>query len=904
MGTGWTLKKSTLFKKIFLLFLLSCFLVSSRAYSRLDGWHSYGPPEPSDDVATFIEPSVIGQSLFNYDYFLTDESDDSQKDHYITSGNKVLRKANVDEWIDYLARAKGVTATETDILEFIYESNDTNLLDESSNIPNWQKASTPAVPVTINPQLTALTDVKEYVDYIKQLNPVLYGMHGYAWHPNSQGGGKWGPYEGNPEKDLGPFVQTALTRLNDSNVDDFLKAKYAFQLIRLSTTLNKPDDAVKYFELYFGKSSAESLTRYRALGYRAKAYLQLNDKLKALRDYLDIIDQCSALRQREIESTRRAFSRDDFLNYASTLKSPHRLTTLYYVLGAHDPTDYSSETLEKLLEYGSNEVQTEAALIRTIRMIERTNFNFDRFDLLGLASSNGIKPPAVTPNAAVSTGSDPNKYAQWIGLCEKASELNASHQPALWAIAGSYLALLEGDDAEANKLFQKASQVPVTNPTLKNQIHLVETLIDLRKNTKGIPDELQERFLDDLTWAHTLQGEGNNIHLEHSLWVLLGQKYLILGDYPRAVLCFCSAKGADDISQSNEHEKLCNFLLDAIVNDEEMVRLQAMLRGKSLSKFDQKMVDGANLLPDDVQLIRAVREVRKDRYSEASLLLSEIPKSYFVSIDHSPQTRQYRWNIHDYFYGENSQIRQKQFAFFLESTYLVKMDKVDQDDDLNLDSGIPHVQLGKATTFLVNVGGPDGSNKVPRIRQDKHVAGQQKLGIAEYVKKMENLTKHMKEAKAARDPRWASMAYELASVLSSQLLTQWPEVRVRNKKGEDKSSFYPDYILDNFPLGIPTVNTDLKARYTDYQNSMQDYDEKAFNYCQDVVKDGSNREMAAKCQAFMAILSEGELGRYDPSDDDAQKYLSDLKTNFSDTAFYKGFVSWCQAVQLGNNNSP
>jgi hypothetical protein len=900
MGTGRTFKESMLFKKIFFLFFLSCLLVSSQAYSRLDGWHSYGPPEPGDDVATFIEPSVTGQSIFNYDYFLTDELDDSQKGHYITSGNKVLRKTNVDEWIDYLARTRGVTVTEPDVLGFIYGTNDTNLLDESSDIPRWQKAATPTVPVTVNPQLTALTNVKEYVDYINQLNPVLYGMGGYSWHPNPQGGGgKWGPYEGDPETDLGPFVQTALTRVNDSNGDEFLKAKYAFQLIRLSTILNKPDDAVKYFELYFGKSPIESLTRYRALGYRAKAYLQLNDKPRALRDYLDIIDQCSALRQREIESTRRAFSRDDFLSDAKILKSPHRLTTLYYVLGVHDPTDYSSETLEKLLEYGSNEAQTEAALIRTIRMIEKTNFNFDRFNLLGLAS--GIKEPAVTPNAAVSTNPDPNKYAAWIGLCEKASELNASRQPALWAIAGSYLALLEGDDAEANKLFQKASQAPAANPVLKNQIHLVGTLIDLRKSTKGIPDELQERFLDDLAWAHTLQGEGNNIHLEHSLWVLLGQKYLILGDYPRAVLCFCSAKGADDISQSYLHEKLSNFLLDAIVNDKEMIHLQKMLSDKLLSSFDQKMVESSNLLADDLQLIRAVREVRKDHYSEASLLLSEIPKSYFEPLDHSPQTQQYRWNIHDYFYGENSQIRDKQFAFFLESTYLVKMDKVNQANDLNLDSGIPHIQLGKATTYTVNVGGPDGGNKVPRIRQDKHVAGQQKLGIVEYVKKMEQLTKHMEQRKAAGDPRWASMAYELASVLSSQPLTQWPEVRVKNKNSEDKPSFYPDYILDNFPLGIPAVTVDLKARYADYQNSMPDYDEKAFNYCQAVVKDGSNREMAAKCQAFMAVLSEGELGRYDPTDDDAQKYLSDLKANFSDTAFYKGFVSWCQAAQLGNN---
>ncbi len=65
--------------------------------------------------------------------------------------------------------------------------------------------------------------------------------------------------------------------------------------------------------------------------------------------------------------------------------------------------------------------------------------------------------------------------------------------------------------------------------------------------------------------------------------------------------------------------------------------------------------------------------------------------------------------------------------------------------------------------------------------------------------------------------------------------------------------------------------------------------------CQSVVTAGVSREMSAQCEAFMAVLSSGNIGTYRPSQAAAHPFLDELKNKYSDTDFYKKFVSWCDS---------
>lgn len=445
-------KFSVIIKTIPCWLFLVFFIFPPQSYSREYGWHYYGPDEPSDDIASFFETSLVGQSLFDHDYFLEDDSNWIKNSHSRSMMQNWVGMGNVEEWQEYLFKYRGIKANRREVIDFFYEQgsedfNDEDWINENPSFSTKEQAKNKkdgSQPKTIKD----CVDLKEYVDFINNLNPVLVGISlanrpelitAYNWTHKRRA--KLAPTPVISKQSLDSFKTTAENKAGDSTLDPFLRAKYGFQLVRMASIENSPADAIKYYEQYFGKSPIQSMVRYRALGYRAKAYIELNDTQNALTDYLNIIDQCPALRAREIQSTRKAFKRQDFLDLAQKIKNPHHLATLYYVLGVYDPRDYSADTLEKMVTYGNKEAQSEATLVRTVQSIESQDFTVGRFNLLGEAvpSYEELHQGERKRKDQVDTSNDsnPNKYDSWIQLCEKAANKKGTRQPALWSSAGA-----------------------------------------------------------------------------------------------------------------------------------------------------------------------------------------------------------------------------------------------------------------------------------------------------------------------------------------------------------------------------------------------------------------------------------------------------------------------------------
>jgi hypothetical protein len=515
--------------------------------------------------------------------------------------------------------------------------------------------------------------------------------------------------------------------------------------------------------------------------------------------------------------------------------------------------------VEKMLATGPQEAQVEAALLRCLLNIEKENFLFDRFALIGLdheslkkehpEAFSGPEPDLryiaewnLARKKRFEDSTKKGKYGPWISLCGKFASDPKTRQPALWSCMASYLTLLEGDAKEAERLHGVALAKGTKNTQLRKQIHLIGTLIALQKVKGPIPMSLQKRLIEDLAWASTLQGQGNNSGIYHSLLALLAQKYLVLRDLPRASLSL-AAIGRNGYRWGIYHEH-ARYLMDAVMDDKELGALRSALMGAGSSPLDAWLKKRSGLLPDDIQVLRAVKQARRDNYQAALTLLEKVPPGYLKFVKRVKDKDGY-WREAGNYKG-STWVSNKAFIFQRECVFVDPKAPVEQMD------------------------------------------------IVSYFKMMKDLRSRIDTAKATKDGAWCSLTYELASILGTQMLTGWPEVRRSvNSEPDRYIEEYSAEVGQKYPFKIPGMTEFMDGRYKGFLEDLKNYNKKAFALCSKVIQADLDPEVAAKSLAFASVMEAPWIRSYSPEAPNAQERLKLLRDRYSGTEFYKRYVTWC-----------
>jgi len=801
-----------------------------------------------EDTLSFIEPSITADPTFNqeYKYYsrpygfgvapseLYSRFDTSWHSDETTDNDE----ANILEWKEFLAQKKGVHASRFEIARFFY--NDDRFM---KNYAAWLGKG-PELGRSVD--LSAIPDIKAYSEFTTTVDQALSASEGQTHYDKKCH--LWVTTDGHPETLLPPLIQRAQRLLDASEIDPFLRIKYAFQLTKLIGAWGKGGDAEIIFNRYVKPNPVHTLTYYRFLANLAGYRLSKNEKTKSLRAYLEVMEHCRPLRAVCILSLRNGFSRGDLTACGSELKDPHQQVSFHYALSLMDSRDFSLGNLASAAENGPQESQTAALLVRTIQIAEKSNMLFDRFHLLGL-SAKIISKLNVWKNPYATSGRiDPDKYKGYIDLCERTSTKAGTREPALWSLAGSYFALLEGNNAKATELYWKSKRWNTNNKALQHQIHMIGTLIQLQKSSGAIGTALQTRIAEDLIWARTLQNYGNNPGLYHSLWLLLGQKYLCLGDTPRAVLCFASAGESYDVSLGGfdimpyQWVNVSNFLLDVTATDDELVKIRALLQTPPPTPLVRSMVANSKLSPNDILILLAVRETRRFHYGKALDWVAQITPEYLKprsakSDYHYPPTLVY--------YKGSKVLLYKEFRF---------------------KRSFPDFGVELKTELS---------------------------GFKDYLRLMKGLEDRLLTAKRGKSPQEAVLALEIGAIMSHQSLTGWPEVR-RPNPAPDLHSYDP-ITVEKFPLGIPGITDGMAKACSDFILNTPDFHRRASDYCREAADSAMNRELAAKACVAQALLSADALNEVTPGS--AEPYLKRLKKDFSATEFYKYYYSVCETLR-------
>lgn len=822
------------------------------------------------DTLSLIEPSIVQESLFNGEYLFFSENYGIYPDPHSSDwswsqwtqsrqADDDVDSANIDECVAYL-KARGLKKVNRDLLrQFIYSgdessassksrsSNDQNAIkEEVQQKMAWAKELMGGKAGGKNPfsAFAAQKDLVEYVNFLNGSNETLDRSMEEPGHYDYKAQ-KWVAEENTAKKEVLTPLKLAEQRAFSKDTDDFFRVKYAFKAMQIDAALEQYPDILHLYDQVVGPSKVHGLTRYRCEGYKAMALCAMNDKAKAFPLYVDLFDQCPTLRYTARFSVQIAYKPEEAESLAAQVPGPHRKAAAYFLAGAAQPRAYSAKLIEGMVKEAPQEEQTEAMMVRLVQALEKANMNQDRMALIGAGGKAGTQ------------------YDDLVALCDQAAAAPKVKRSAFWFGVASYLSLLEGNTTQAEVQLQKAKSCPNKNKVLAHQLQVWGTLLAFAQNSKAVESGTQKGLIEDLNWAKTLKDPGNNKGLYHSLLVLAGDKYLSLMDLPRSILCFEAARGpysvwgptaygrptggTDDRNIYNISYSTSDYLIDAIATEPELVKLGDLLGGQKDGPLDGWLEGKAQLNVQDVLLIRAVRKMRGGDYHAAQNLLNQIPAGYFAKPP-KPQKDQY---------GEEAPI------YYVQS---------------------------KCITYKL----------FPRRDEIEFIAPKGKefhLDIQAYCKWMMNQTDQVEAARKNNSPKLSKLLYRLANAYASSWATGWPEVKMDHYSGPVHT--YYSETKDRFPLGIPTVADQMKARFEDFENSTPNLHAKAVEIYEEIVKLGKNRELAAKSLVSENwVLMDGKLFMLGPKEDNrVMSNLRRLKKGYTNTAFYADYEPRCEVLQ-------
>ncbi|MBI4979847.1 MAG: tetratricopeptide repeat protein [Spirochaetes bacterium] len=540
-------------------------------------WSDDGPGPQG--LQSFFDQSVVGDPLFK-DFY----PDSINGIAYMKEPPRVAEDAMLAEWQAYFKSAYKATLTRDQVKDTL-----TNYAAFSRYV---QKDD---------------ASFRNYLAYMSEVNPVLGAYEAKrmeSWQPITK-----------EQKDSfvasfdGYYRKASAAMANEKSA--FLALRYGFQSVRFAVLAEKYDDAITAYDTAVAKQRGSALIGYQALGYKARALYKKGDRTGALAYYLEIFDQCPPLIAQALQSMYLTSTKKEFDEYRSAQKSDHKKTTASFVWALLQKRDYSRETLEAVLATGPAQTKPEIILVRMIQLIEQEQWNEDR--------------QRFTAN-----GGSVNKYDDLIALCERAAATKGIRQPALWQAGGAYLSLLAGKTANAEKLLAQAASGKLS-PAMKDQLHMLGTLLELQKNRTAFTASTESRFTGDLIWAGRMKGTSNPL-IHDAVVTLAAQRFLAAKNIPRAILAF-SAVG-DNASV---------YLVDGVATDKDLETLENMLTVKpAAGTLDALHLAESKITKDEIICVRGMKALRRENFAGAlkhfERLSTQFAKSntIAVSLDSPP----------------------------------------------------------------------------------------------------------------------------------------------------------------------------------------------------------------------------------------------------------------------------
>jgi|WetSurMetagenome_2_1015567.scaffolds.fasta_scaffold05923_3 hypothetical protein len=412
---------------------------------------------------------------------------------------------NLDEWFDYF---KG-QATREDIEKVVYKSSllELSKIQEGMNFRN----------LMLNDQIWWFNSLINYLVVNQDEETLNYLIYAKECEPNvvANNENQWHELVRDSLR-MDELIKSGKQLYSECN-SEFLKLRYAYQIIRLAHYSHNYQKALECYKTMVEPSQVKSIIIYWAMSHEAGVLLRTGKESEGTYLFSRVYDECPS---RRIIAAQN-FSINSFSQLYEVLshcKNNHEKVTVWF-LNAIENSDYRS--MKRIYSYEPPSPYLEVLLSRAIDEIEDKKIPWDMGFYYGDIQDEFLNLES----------------GELYNFIYKCAQNRNTKRPYFWYYCAGYVALLSQDFENVKKNFSKVLElIPQEENQYKDRVKILQVLAQVEEQ-KQIDKKFEAKLLDQLKWLrdfHNYRSDDLYVYLMERL----ARKYINQGDTAKAYLCY------------------------------------------------------------------------------------------------------------------------------------------------------------------------------------------------------------------------------------------------------------------------------------------------------------------------------------------------------------------------------
>ncbi len=304
---------------------------------------------------------------------------------------------------------------------------------------------------------------------------------------------------------------------------DFLKLRYAFQVVRLAHYKGEFLRCVELFDQLVKPLGAVGPLYWWALAHKAGAMQELNFKAEANYLYIKVFQHSPGMNVRVFRSMK-IDSQEDWEDLLGKCKDKEEQATLYFMRGIK-PFSVSLEEMEHIAQINPEFAGLQMLMSREINKIE--------YDFLGYGYDASFPIPIEAKETHITTEAYVRKL---MAFAQKQARLEYE-QSAWWALAGHYLEFVLGENEKAKAGFTALAQ-PEQPAEIQKYARIYQLLLRIGQ-AKTITAEEENALILELNTLSDGKPDPHGVEekVHRFVFARLEKIYANMGETGKSYLC-------------------------------------------------------------------------------------------------------------------------------------------------------------------------------------------------------------------------------------------------------------------------------------------------------------------------------------------------------------------------------
>ena len=449
-----------------------------------------------------------------------------------------------------------------------------------------------------------------YLIYAKKISPYVTG-----------GADEWeSPVRDSVKMDKS--IKNGLQLYNAAK-DDFVKLRYAYQIIRLAHYSGRYKDAIEWYDKYAGTSSNTSVVKTLCLALKAGALFRTGQNKEAAYLFSKVFAESDVKRiSNYLGFNWSVNSKESRESYLTFCKNDTEKANMIAMFALHS-VDSEIASMKEVCHLDPDNDVLEVLAVREINKME------EKYLSPLLQKEKGGKALFFSWNESVSDSlvSEEVKAAKELMLfLNDVAEKGKVKNKGLFETAAAYTAYMQKDYSGAKKYLEAAKKMPLTQK-VKDQWALTNLLVTISEKEK-IDAAFEVELLPSIQWLEEKARTETEEHIGYDVvhqWQtfyrnlmseVLAQRYHQQGDIYKEALCIGAADYIYSKINNYNYSNGVDFVRNNLVS-KDIEHLYTLLDSKKSNKFEFYLVNHNSISKTTVIDFAGTAYLRDNDYANA-----------------------------------------------------------------------------------------------------------------------------------------------------------------------------------------------------------------------------------------------------------------------------------------------